>query len=247
MQQSHRYNFHRVLPLWLNFWHTKHRCSLLLEGFERQNQTNCFLSPCLPVTSHRSLWRHRPNGVISFGDVATQSPTVWKWLSLIRRQPLRCHCLLPTAKEGNVFTGVCQSFCSQPASWLLGHCSSLLRRGRYASYWNAFLQFSYIFMYIFCTCTWWINAPETNHKHQSYEHQHQNHGDHNHLRRELKWLQLFCGFWTPQFEVEFPARGWVSGHLRTLIWRCPTKNIIVFIQVLYANRPYFHKEPGWKQ
>ena len=47
--------------------------------------------------------------------------------------------LLPIAREGNVFTGVCQSFCSQSASWLLGHCSSLLRRGRYASYWKAFL------------------------------------------------------------------------------------------------------------
>ena len=29
--------------------------------------------------------------------------------------------------------------CPQSASWLLGHCSSLLWRGRYASYWNAFL------------------------------------------------------------------------------------------------------------
>ena len=48
---------------------------------------------------------------------------------------------LPTAREGNVCTGICQSFCSQPALWLLSHCSSLLRRGRYASYWNAFLLF----------------------------------------------------------------------------------------------------------
>ena len=44
---------------------------------------------------------------------------------------------LPTASEGNVFTGVCQSFCSQLTSWLLGHCSSFLQCGRYASYWNA--------------------------------------------------------------------------------------------------------------
>ena len=29
--------------------------------------------------------------------------------------------------------------CPQSALWLLVHCSSLLRRGRYASYWNAFL------------------------------------------------------------------------------------------------------------
>ena len=29
--------------------------------------------------------------------------------------------------------------CPQSASWLLDHCSSLLQRGRYASYWNAFL------------------------------------------------------------------------------------------------------------
>ena len=29
------------------------------------------------------------------------------------------HEYLPTAREGNVFTGVCQSFCPQSASWLL--------------------------------------------------------------------------------------------------------------------------------
>ena len=70
---------------------------------------------------------------------------------------------LPTAREGNVFTGVCQSVCLQSASWLLGHCSSLLAgssvlilvgysvtdsslipRSRYASYWNAFLFFKTI-------------------------------------------------------------------------------------------------------
>ena len=43
---------------------------------------------------------------------------------------------LLTAREGNVFTSVCQSFCSQSASWLLDHCSSFLRHGQY---WNAFL------------------------------------------------------------------------------------------------------------
>ena len=47
--------------------------------------------------------------------------------------------ILPTTRELNVFRGICQSFCSQSASWLLSHCSSLLKRGRYASYWNAFL------------------------------------------------------------------------------------------------------------
>ena len=50
-----------------------------------------------------------------------------------------CILIIPTPREGNVFTGICQSFCSQSASWLLGNCSSLLRRGQYASYWNAFL------------------------------------------------------------------------------------------------------------
>ena len=30
------------------------------------------------------------------------------------------------------------SVCPQSASWLLGHCSSFLQRGRYASYWSAF-------------------------------------------------------------------------------------------------------------
>ena len=32
-----------------------------------------------------------------------------------------------------------QVVCPQSASWLLVHCSALLWRGRYASYWNAFL------------------------------------------------------------------------------------------------------------
>ena len=31
------------------------------------------------------------------------------------------------------------SVCPQSASWTLAHCSALLRCGRYASYWNAFL------------------------------------------------------------------------------------------------------------
>ena len=30
------------------------------------------------------------------------------------------------------------SVCPQLASWILVHCSALLRRGQYASYWNAF-------------------------------------------------------------------------------------------------------------
>ena len=38
--------------------------------------------------------------------------------------------LLPTAREGNVFTNVCRSFCSQSASWLLCHLPSLLERKR---------------------------------------------------------------------------------------------------------------------
>ena len=39
--------------------------------------------------------------------------------------------------------------CLQSASWLLVHCSSLLWRGRYASYWNAFLfilYFNFVFV-----------------------------------------------------------------------------------------------------
>ena len=31
------------------------------------------------------------------------------------------------------------SVCPQSASWILDHCSALLRHGRYASHWNAFL------------------------------------------------------------------------------------------------------------
>ena len=33
-------------------------------------------------------------------------------------------------EQSNVVRAVCQSFCPQSASWLLGHCSSLLRPGR---------------------------------------------------------------------------------------------------------------------
>ena len=52
--------------------------------------------------------------------------------------------LLPTAREANVFTGVCHSVHNRPYAysvtahpcWLLGHLS---RCGRYASYWNASL------------------------------------------------------------------------------------------------------------
>ena len=64
----------------------------------------------------------------------------WRWLVLF----------LPTAREGNVFTGVCQSFCSLLASWLLRHCSSLSWRGRYASYWNAFLLIWFRFACFLC-------------------------------------------------------------------------------------------------
>ena len=50
---------------------------------------------------------------------------------------------LPTAREGNVFTHVCDSVHNRPHGysvtahpfWLLGH--TVFRRGRYASYWSA--------------------------------------------------------------------------------------------------------------
>ena len=45
-----------------------------------------------------------------------------------------------TDRKGKVMFS--QVFCSQSASWLLVHCSSLLWRGRYASSWNAFLFIS---------------------------------------------------------------------------------------------------------
>ena len=56
------------------------------------------------------------------------------------------HFSLPTAREGNVFIGVCHSVHNQSHAysvtahpcWLLGH---LLWRGWYASYWNAFFFF----------------------------------------------------------------------------------------------------------
>ena len=74
--------------------------------------------------------------------------------------------LLPTAREGNVFTRVCDSVHNWPNGysviahpcWLLGH--SLLRRGRYASYWNAFLFLYHLVFHVinqhggwsFCSC-----------------------------------------------------------------------------------------------
>ena len=50
---------------------------------------------------------------------------------------LRLFQFLPTAREVKGSQRLV-SFCSQMASWLLDHCSSLLWCGRYASYWNAF-------------------------------------------------------------------------------------------------------------
>ena len=72
---------------------------------------------------------------------------------------------LLAAREGNVFTGVCQLFCPQSASWLLVHCSSLLQRGRYASYWNAFLFtciFSWELNHVFdWLISYWCTRSET--------------------------------------------------------------------------------------
>ena len=39
------------------------------------------------------------------------------------------------------------SVCAQSASSILVHCSALLRRGRYTSYWNAFLFLFCLFFY----------------------------------------------------------------------------------------------------
>ena len=35
---------------------------------------------------------------------------------------------------------------------------------------------------------------------------------------QAKGLTPFRGFWMAQYEDEFPAQVWVSGHLQTLIW-----------------------------
>ena len=49
---------------------------------------------------------------------------------------LKCFCnYRPQGKV--MFSRV--SVCPRSASWILVHCSALLHRGRYASYWNAFL------------------------------------------------------------------------------------------------------------
>ena len=70
------------------------------------------------------------------------------WLSVRHHDPVSRSQLLflflLTAREGNVFTGVCHSVHNRAhvysvtahPCWLLSH---LLRCGRYASYWNAFL------------------------------------------------------------------------------------------------------------
>ena len=47
-------------------------------------------------------------------------------------------CLIITDRKGKVMFSQ-MSVCPQSVSWLLIHCSALLRRGRYASYWNALL------------------------------------------------------------------------------------------------------------
>ena len=83
------------------------------------------------------------------------------FLRLVRNGCSFCRCkmaLLPTAREGNVFTGVCHSAHNQPhGNSLLHPCSSLLQRGRYASYWNAFL---------FVTC---FHLDSVIRKHTAYE------------------------------------------------------------------------------
>ena len=57
--------------------------------------------------------------------------------------------LLPTAREGNVSQ---VSACPQSASWLLVHCLDLLQCGRYASYWNAFLFFTFTYKILLSLC-----------------------------------------------------------------------------------------------
>ena len=44
------------------------------------------------------------------------------------------------------------------------------------------------------------------------------------------WKINWCkrGFWTAQFEDEFPARGRGSGHFWTLIWKCPHQKYYCF-------------------
>ena len=72
---------------------------------------------------------------------------------------------LATARKGNVFRSVCQSFCSGEGWWCMmslpgsgymvclgvcvvcGHCSS-----RHAFYWNAFL----FIKAIYCKCVFWL-------------------------------------------------------------------------------------------
>ena len=42
------------------------------------------------------------------------------------------------------------SVCPQSAAWIVVHCSALLRRGRYASYWNAFLFVTELKPWLYC-------------------------------------------------------------------------------------------------
>ena len=49
----------------------------------------------------------------------SQYPTIQLIFCYLASTRYEVNTLLPTAREGNVFTGVCQSFCPQSVSWLL--------------------------------------------------------------------------------------------------------------------------------
>ena len=82
------------------------------------------------------------------GKVQLLNITLPDWYSRIRW--IAC-CYRPQGKV--MFSQV--SVCPQSASWILAHCLTLLQRGRYASYWNAFL---YLIAFV---AVFWIhfNSP----------------------------------------------------------------------------------------
>ena len=61
-------------------------------------------------------------------QILEMSTSDWHWC--FKKVRLQCVSLtstfLPTAREGNGFADICQSFCPQSASWLLGHCYGVL-------------------------------------------------------------------------------------------------------------------------
>ena len=93
-------------------------------------------------SSLRPKWTSLNNGQVTWGPPPPCERTDWltHMTESITFPQLHWPTVVITDPKGKVmFSQV--SVCPQSASWLIVHCSALLRRGRYASYWNAFLYY----------------------------------------------------------------------------------------------------------